>query len=39
MNPEMKLSQFTAIAGQDLMAAEVLTRNGREHIKKFYMDN
>ena len=38
MNPDMKLSQYN-LQGQDIMAAEILTRAGREAIKKFYMDN
>ena len=38
MNPDMKLSHYN-LQGQDLMAAEILTRVGRETIKKFYMDN
>ena len=38
MNPEMKLSQYN-VQGLDLYAAEILTRQGRETIKKFYMDN
>jgi len=36
--PEMKLTHYNTF-GTDLMAAEVLTRQGRETIKKFYMDN
>jgi len=38
MNPQMKLSQYN-LQGQDIMAAEVLTRPGRDAIKKFYLDN
>ena len=38
MNPEMKLSQYN-VQGLDLMAAEILTRQGRETIKRFYIDN
>ena len=38
MNPDMKLSQYN-VQGLDLLAAEILTRTGREAIKKFYMDN
>ena len=34
----MKLSQFTGGA-QELMVTECLTRQGRDTIKKFYMDN
>lgn len=38
MNPDMKLSQYN-LQGQDIMAMEILTRTGREVIKRFYMDN
>ena len=38
MNPECQLKQYNVV-GQDLMAAEILTRQGREAIRKFYMDN
>ena len=38
MNPEFKLSHYS-VAGLDIMASEILTRAGREVIKKFYMDN
>ena len=38
MNPENKLNQYN-VAGMDIMAAEILTRAGRDTIKKFYMDN
>ena len=37
-NPELKLSNYQFM-GQDLMAAEILTRTGRNKIKKFYIDN
>ena len=35
-NPELKLSNYQFM-GQDLMAAEILTRTGRNKIKKFYI--
>ena len=38
MNPENKLNQYN-VAGMDIMAAEILTRAGRDTIRKFYMDN
>jgi len=38
MNPEFKLSNYN-VAGLDIMATEILSRSGREAIKKFYMDN
>ena len=38
MNPEMKLSQYN-VAGLDITAVEMLTRIGRECVKKFYIDN
>ena len=38
MNPAMKLSQYN-FQGQDIIAAEILTRTGRDAVKKFYMDN
>ena len=37
MNPTMKLSQYK-IEGEDIYAAEILARPGRDIIKKFYMD-
>ena len=36
-NPEMKLSNYN-LMGQDLFATEVLTRTGRDVVKKFYID-
>ena len=38
LNPEAKLSNYQ-VYGQDIFAAEILARPGREIIKKFYMDN
>ena len=38
MNPDYKLSQYVTM-GTDLLAQEVLTRPGREVIKKFYLDH
>ena len=38
MSPERKLSQYN-VQGNDLMAVEILTRAGRDTIKRFYMDN
>lgn len=38
MNPEAKLSQYQG-DWKDIFASEILTRSGREIIKKFYMDN
>jgi len=38
LNPEWKLSSYQLV-GVEIMAAEILTRAGRETIKKFYMDN
>ena len=36
-NPDLKLSNYN-LMGQDLLATEVLTRKGRDVIKKFYLD-
>jgi len=38
MSPDMKLSHYNTRA-VDLMACEILTRAGRDVIKKFYLDN
>ena len=37
-NPDLKLSNYN-LMGQDLFAGEVLTRAGRDVVKKFYMDH
>ena len=38
MMPHLKLSQYRDV-NMDLMASEVVTREGKAVIKKFYMDN
>lgn len=38
MNPENKLSHYS-VHGEDIFAAEILSRTGREVIRKFYLDN
>lgn len=38
LHPDSKLNLYST-HGNDIFAAEILTRPGKEVIKKFYMDN
>ena len=37
-NPDLKLSNYN-LMGQDMFATEVLTRAGKDVVRKFYMDH